>query len=184
MIFPEFSRLKAPLGVYGSLGNHDHYMTDQDHRLLQQTIRNNGIRLLVNEHTALTSGGDKLYIAGIDNTGSRQKFGDVNKTLNGIEQESPVILLAHDPTVWDKEIRGQQPIDVMLSGHTHGGQFVIDVLGEELSPARAVYKQWAGFYDDTTTKQVLYVNRGMGTTGIPMRLGIPPELTLVTLQRA
>ncbi|MCS6999548.1 MAG: metallophosphoesterase [Bacteroidota bacterium] len=180
LIRADLERLRAELGVFGSLGNHDHYNSPQNHALLRSMLVNSGIRLLVNTNAALTIDGETLYICGTDNTGLGQNFADLPAALVGVEPGAPTILLAHDPTFWDKAVRRKAPIDLMLSGHTHGGQVGIHILGVELSVAQVVYKQWAGLYRDG--KQYLYVNRGLGTVGPPVRIGIPPEITVLTLR--
>jgi predicted MPP superfamily phosphohydrolase len=176
---PELKRLSAPLGVYGSIGNHDHYMTPNDHQILKKTIRDAGINLLVNSNTVIRVDGSELNLAAIDNTGLKQKFGRIDDAMHGLNTANPTILMAHDPTFWDNEVRNKRPIDVMLSGHTHGGQVGVHILGEDLSFARMVYQQWAGMYYDKD--QVLYVNRGMGMVGPPIRIAIEPEITFFTL---
>ena len=181
-IFPAFEKLRADLGVYGSLGNHDHYMSDADHSALQRGIRAGGVDLLVNENRVLNIDGARLQLAGTDNSGLRQNFADLGAALQGFEDELPTILMAHDPTFWDREVRGQTSVDLMLSGHTHGGQVGLHLLDREYSFAQIVYRQWVGMYRDGS--QHLYVNRGLGTTALPIRIGINPELTLLTLRRA
>ena len=181
-IFPAFEKFKTDLGVYGSLGNHDHYMSAEDHVRLQKGIRMGSIDLLVNENRVLNIDGAKLQLAGIDNTGLRQNFGDLGAALHGLEDEAPTVLMAHDPTFWDKEVRGKKAVDLMLSGHTHGGQLGLHVLNREYSFAQIAYNQWVGMYQDG--RQHLYINRGLGTTALPIRVGINPELTLLTLRRA
>ena len=180
IIARELAELKAPEGVYASLGNHDHYNSSSDHQRLVKSIRELGIDLLVNEHRRIGSGSTSLILAGTDNTGFRQEFGDIAATLNGVQPDEAVILMAHDPTYWDKQIVGQQNVQLMLSGHTHGGQFGIQAFGFEWSPAQYVYEQWAGMY--RKGDQLLYVNRGLGTVGPPIRIGIPPEITVFTLR--
>ncbi|MFM8771578.1 MAG: metallophosphoesterase [Candidatus Kapaibacterium sp.] len=182
LIAGELERLCAPHGVLASLGNHDHYNTPQEHAELVRAIRGMGVDLLVNKHRRIGNGSASVVIAGTDNTGFRQTFARLNKALNGVGPEDPVILLAHDPTFWDREVVGQAQVDVMLSGHTHGGQFGVQFLGLEWSPAQHIYKQWAGLY--TKGAQQLYVNRGIGTVGPPLRIGIPPEISVFTLRAA
>jgi len=180
--FPELRKLTAPLGVFASIGNHDHYMSNDNHQLLLKVIKDAGINVLINDNSIIDIDGSKLNIAGIDNTGLGQNFGNINVALNGLDVSNPTILLAHDPTFWDNEIRCKVPsVDVMLSGHTHGGQVGVHLLGEDLSFARMVYKQWAGMYKDND--QILYVNRGLGMVGPPIRIAIEPEITLFTLTR-
>lgn len=180
VIAREFAKLRAPYGVYASLGNHDHYNTDAEHARLVSTIRDLGAHLLINQHHRIGEEGAALVIAGTDNTGFRQSFARLDLALQGVAEDEPVILLAHDPTFWDKEVVPKQRVDVMLSGHTHGGQFGVQALGLEWSPAQMIYKQWAGLYQKGD--QQLYVNRGIGTVGPPLRIGIPPEITMFTLR--
>jgi predicted MPP superfamily phosphohydrolase len=177
----ELERFRAPMGVFASLGNHDHYMNVRDHALLQSVVRNCGIQLLVNENHVFEQGGDRLQLAAIDNTGLGQDFGDLPRALVGTRREDPTILLAHDPTFWDKEVLKRHEIELTLSGHTHGGQVGVNVLGREFSVAQMVYKRWAGLYTEGDSK--LYVNRGLGTIGPPMRIGVPPEITILTLKK-
>ena len=180
VIAREFAKLRAPYGVFASLGNHDHYNTEAEHARLVTTIRDLGATLLINQHHRIGQDGSSLVIAGTDNTGFRQSFARLDLALQGVVDDEPVILLAHDPTFWDKQVVPQQRVDVMLSGHTHGGQFGVQALGLEWSPAQMIYKQWAGLYQKGS--QQLYVNRGVGTVGPPLRIGIPPEITLFTLR--
>ncbi|HYF01906.1 MAG TPA: metallophosphoesterase [Patescibacteria group bacterium] len=182
VIYSELERFKAPLGVWGSIGNHDHYNTPPEHALLKRGLNQAGINLLVNQNHVFNIDGAKLQLAGTDNTGLGQNFADINAALSGLTAGEPTILLAHDPTFWDIAIKGKQPIDLMLSGHTHGGQVGMNFFGKEVSVAQFVYKQWAGLY--TERDQHLYVNRGIGIVGPPFRIGIPPEITHFTLRRA
>jgi predicted MPP superfamily phosphohydrolase len=182
IISRELEKLHAPYGVMACLGNHDHYNTPEEHRQLQRALRSMGIDLLVNTNRRIGAEGSSLLIAGTDNTGFRQSFGRIDRALDGAGHQEPVVLLAHDPTFWDREIVGRHEVDLMLAGHTHGGQFGVQLLGFEWSPAQHVYKQWAGLY--TKGQQRLYVNRGIGTVGPPMRIGIPPEITVFTLRAA
>ena len=182
VIYQEFEKLKAPLGVFGSMGNHDHYTpTSEEHELLKKGIRSAGINLLVNSNSTIKVDGATLNIAGIDNTGLGQNFGRLDEAMNGLNTSNPTILLAHDPTVWNKQVRGKLQVDLMLAGHTHGGQVGVHLLGEDYSFARVVYEQWAGLYSDKD--QSLYVNRGIGMVGPPIRIAIEPEITVLTLEK-
>jgi predicted MPP superfamily phosphohydrolase len=182
LIAGEFERLRAPYGVMASLGNHDHYNTPEEHRQLVSGIRQMGVDLLINQHRRIGVDGASLVIAGTDNTGFRQTYARLDDALNGVDAHEPVILLAHDPTFWDRAVVDKAQVDVMLSGHTHGGQFGVQVLGFEWSPAQHIYRQWAGHY--SKGRQQLYVNRGIGTVGPPLRIGIAPEITVFTLRSA
>lgn len=185
IIRQQLEMLKAEFGVWASLGNHDHYSRPDDHALLKSMIKNSGINLLVNENHTFEVDGDKLQLIGTDNTGVGprgigQNFADITTALVGTSPDYATILMAHDPTYWDLEINGRKPIDLMLSGHTHGGQVGMNIFGKEMSFAQLIYKQWAGLYQ--SNHQYLYVNRGIGTVGPPIRIGIPPEITVFTLR--
>lgn len=182
VIAREVQRLRAEFGVRAVLGNHDHYHSAQDHDRLISTIRGLDVDLMINEHRRITLGNESLIIAGTDNTGFKQNFARLDTALNGVVEDEATILLAHDPTFWDMHVVGKKPIDLMLSGHTHGGQFGVQLMGVEWSPAQYIYKQWAGLY--RTGEQQLYVNRGIGTVGPPLRIGIRPEVTHFTLHSA
>ncbi len=187
-----FNRVKAPLGVYSSLGNHDYgdYVswpsaqakTDNLERL-KQTHGQLGWRLLMNEHVLLEKGGEQIAVLGVENWSSRRafpKYGKMNTAYPGTEKIPFKILLSHDPTHWDAEIKTQYPdIDLTLAGHTHGMQFGIENPYFKWSPVKWVYKQWAGLYEDGAQK--LYINRGYGFIGYPGRVGILPEITLIEL---
>jgi len=187
-VLPALNALTAELGVFGCLGNHDHYA--QTDRLLSQ-IRTTPINVLVNAHQTLTIDGARLHIVGTDNTGFNQHYADLPRALDGIESddESARILLAHDPSFWDSHVRpNHSSIDLMICGHTHGGQFGFEFGPLRWSVAQMRYDRWAGLYAEPRRggedPQWLYVNRGIGTVGPPLRLGIPPEITLLTLHRA
>lgn len=199
MILPQIVRLanfatkQTRLGLWGCLGNHDHYSSGAAHTEILSMIRTSGVNLMVNQNTTFTIDGARLQMAAIDNVGLRQNFGNLSEALEGLSPEHPTILMAHDPTFWDKKIHakphetvhGNILIDLTLAGHTHGGQMGLNILGMDITPAALMYKQVAGLYaDDYELGQHIYVNRGIGTTGIPVRLGVPPEITLLTLRKA
>lgn len=206
LILPGMNDLHSNVGTFGCLGNHDHYANTQ--RLADQ-IATTPVQLLVNTHRTLEVDGARLNIIGTDNTGFRQYYADLPAAVQGIQPhaESASILLAHDPTFWDNEVRPNHPdIDLMLCGHTHGGQFGFEFGPIRWSLAQMRYERWAGLYSeprrqrgpadghperirvgssmDRDGSQFLYVNRGLGTVGPPLRLGIRPEVTLLTLRRA
>ncbi len=180
VIARELERLTATNTVYATLGNHDHYNTLEEHRQLVTALRDFGVDVLNNEHRRIGQGADGFVLAGIDNIGSRQTFGDLNGALRGVHEDEPTILLAHDPSLWDKEIVGKRSVNLMLSGHTHGGQVNVGMFGIGLSLAGFVYEQVAGMY--RKGEQLLYVNCGIGTVGPPLRVGVPPEITVFTLR--
>lgn len=191
LIIPGLQTLKADIGAYGCLGNHDHYARVGD--VIEQVRAQTPIDLMVNQGRSLAIEGATLHVLGTDNTGLGQRYANLPRALADLSPnpngEEVRILLAHDPTFWDNYVRPQHPeIDLTLSGHTHGGQ-----IGVELGPlrwglARVAYPRWAGRYDENRSSRgdphFLYVNRGLGTVGPPMRLGIRPEITILTLTRA
>lgn len=181
IIREDLYKIHAKFGIYACLGNHDHYMTDDLLKQMVDEFENNGIRVLINENQIVNTGKGVIQIAGVDNQGMNQKFADFDKALAGLNENEPIILLCHDPTNWDSEIVGKRKVDLMLSGHTHGGQFGFNAFNKEYSFASMVYKQWAGLY--TEKDQFLYINRGVGMTGPPLRIGIYPEITVLTLKR-
>lgn len=185
-----FSRLKAPMGVYSTLGNHDygdyaswpHNGLSKTENLtrLKEIHATLGWRLLMNEHVELVRGDHKIALIGIENWGAKSftKYGDMAKASKGAEHYSFKILISHDPSHWDAQVRPDYPsVDLMLSGHTHGMQFGVELPGFKWSPIQYVYKEWAGLYESDNQK--LYVNRGFGFLGYPGRVGILPEITLL-----
>ena len=190
-----FNKLKAPLGVYSTLGNHDYgdYYSwpsvDAKRKNLLDLIRIHkqmGWDILLNENRLLKVGGDSIAVLGVENWGLGKrwpKYGKLTPAYKGIEDQPVKILLSHDPSHWDGQVKGQySDIDLMLSGHTHGFQFGIEAGPIKWSPVQYVYKQWAGLYQENN--QYLYVNRGFGYIGFPGRVGMPPEITIIELNRA
>ncbi len=189
-----YSRIKAPMGVYSTLGNHDYgdYVQwpspeakRQNLLTLMNTHAEMGWRLMMNEHTVLQRGEDKIAIIGIENWSAKAnfpKYGDMQKAYNGLsEQNIPFkILLSHDPSHWDAQVRPEYPdVQLTLSGHTHGMQFGVESKWLKWSPVQYMYKEWAGLYKEG--EQYLYVNRGFGFLGYPGRLGVLPEITVFEL---
>jgi len=188
-----FKVLKAPLGVYSVLGNHDYgdyvqWPSDEAKKQNLEQLKlhhtSMGWRLLTNEHVILERNNQQLALIGIENWGARgfTKYGDMVKAVAGLENSNipTKILLSHDPSHWDAQVRKDYPdISLTLSGHTHGMQFGIDIPGFKWSPVQYVYKQWAGLYQEQN--QYLYVNRGFGFIGYQGRLGILPEITMIEL---
>jgi len=139
---------------------------------------------LMNENRVLERNGEKIAILGIENWGKAlhfPKYGKMKEAVVGTENIPFKILMSHDPSHWDGEVRPEYgDIDLTLSGHTHGFQFGIETKYFKWSPSQFVYKQWAGLYQEG--KQYLYVNRGFGFLGYPGRVGILPEITVVELK--
>ena len=186
-----FKKMKAKRGKYSVMGNHDYgfrWDDDADEEKNRKEFYNVhkqlGWRLLMNENALLKNGADEVAIVGVENWSSRHfgKKGDVKKALQGSENAPVKILLSHDPTHWDEQVRPEFPeIDLMLSGHTHGAQIGIELPGFRWSPSQYVFKQWAGLYKEGG--QQLYINRGFGFLAYPGRVGILPEITVMTLWR-
>lgn len=187
-----FNQLKVPLGVYSVLGNHDYgdyaqwesqAAKNANLATLKNIHKELGWRLLMNEHVIIEKGQDQIALIGIENwsaKGSFQKYGKMQAAYPGTEKYPFKILLSHDPSHWDAEIRTKYPdIDLMLAGHTHGMQFGLEIPGFKWSPVQYMYTQWAGLYE--AEKQKLYVNRGFGFIGYPGRVGILPEITVIEL---
>lgn len=188
-----FASMKAPLGVFSTLGNHDYgthkkweNKEDKKQNLADLFIHQKemGFDLLNNRTHTITKNGEELDIVGVENWGKPPfpQIGDLDKALEGTKPNNFKILLSHDPTHWDeKVISNSQNIDLTLSGHTHGMQFGIEIPGFKWSPSKYIYKRWAGLY--THKNQHLYVNRGFGFLGFPGRVGIWPEITVITLNQ-
>ncbi|MFP4089011.1 MAG: metallophosphoesterase [Cyclobacteriaceae bacterium] len=189
-----FAKVKAPLGVFSTLGNHDygdyfHWPSaDAKRRNLQDLIRVHkqmGWDILMNENRIIREGGEQLAILGIENwgTGGFAQYGRLDLAHQGTDEAAVKILLSHDPSHWDAQVRPQYPdIDLMFAGHTHGMQFGIEVGDFKWSPVQYRYKQWAGLYQQEN--QYLYVNRGYGYLVFPGRIGMPPEITILELKKA
>ena len=190
-----FSKLKAPLGVYSVLGNHDYgdyfdWPSDTAKRKnlkdLVITHKNMGWDLLLNENRRLKVGGEEIGILGVENWGALSRFpkyGRMEEAVKNTDDLPIKLLLSHDPSHWQAQVIPQYPqIDVMFSGHTHGMQFGVRAEHFQWSPVKYIYKEWAGLYQQD--KQQLYVNVGYGFLGFPGRVGILPEITIFTLRSA
>jgi hypothetical protein len=186
------NRLEAPLGKFAILGNHDygHYYRwesedaeRQNLELVKNQIRACGFDLLLNEHRRIRRNGSAIELIGVENWGKPPfpQLGDLEEAMKGTRPEMIKILLSHDPSHWDQRVRGKEPVILTLAGHTHGMQFGIEWGRFKWSPSKWTYRHWAGLYRENG--QYLYVNRGLGFTGYPGRVGIRPEITLLTLTR-
>lgn len=189
-----FKRINAPLGVYSVMGNHDYgdYSSWPSPQAKQKDIKNlhemhayMGYDLLLNENRKVKVDGEEVAILGCENWGAGRfsKYGDMSKTVEDTLDVPYKLLLSHDPSHWDAQIRQEyKDIDLMLAGHTHGFQFGIEIGDFRWSPAKYRYKQWADLYMEGN--QSLYVNRGYGYIGYPGRIGIFPEITILELKRS
>ena len=190
---PILNKLKAKIGKYSILGNHDYgeYVPwnsiEEKRQNLYRLIKTQedlGFRMLLNESHTLNLGKDKIELVGVENWGLPPfpQYGDLNKALSTVEDNAFKILLSHDPTHWDEQVLEKTNIDLTLSGHTHGAQFGIEIPGWRWSPVNMRYKRWGGLY--TEGKQSLYVNTGIGFIGFPGRVGMPPEITVIELKKS
>ncbi len=189
-----FDKFRAPLGVYAVTGNHDYGdyhrwesidAKRRNFRDLVEAHRLMGFRLLMNEHELIETGGEKIAILGNENWGGGRfaKYGKLDQAHRGTEEAAVKLLLSHDPSHWDAQVRpNYRDIDVQFAGHTHGFQFGVEIGNFKWSPSQYAYKQWAGLYQEGP--QYLYVNRGFGYLGYPGRIGMPPELTIMELKSA
>ena len=185
-----FKRIKAPLGKFAILGNHDFgdytvWRTPTTKNVNLKDVmthyKNMGFTLLRNDHIYIKKGNDSIAIAGVDSWGKHpfKQYGDVNKAIQNIPENIFTILLSHDPSYWDSIIKHISKVDITFSGHTHGMQLGIDNFGLKWSPIQYRYPQWYGLY--CYRSKYLYVNRGLGFIGFTGRIGMPPEITFIEI---
>ncbi len=190
-----FSKLTAKDGVYSVLGNHDYgdytsWESDaakaQNLEELKALQKNMGFDLLLDEHRYLEKDGKRIALLGVENWGRGRfkKAGDLQKAKSGINKDDFKILMSHDPSHWeDVVINDDYHFHLTLSGHTHGMQFGVEIPGFiKWSPVKWRYKYWAGIYKELG--QYINVNRGFGFIGYPGRVGIMPEISVITLRKS
>jgi uncharacterized protein len=175
--------LHAPFGVYGSLGNHDAWTGIEDS--ITELFRQTGVRILRGANVPIAAHGESLNLIGVDFQSAR-RFGPsppVKRLLENIEtavdRDRVNILLSHNPDTFDRA--AEIGIDLSLAGHTHGGQAALEFISPEIAPSRLVTPYVAGWFSRPGGQ--LYVNRGIGTIFIPIRIGAPPEITIYSLSR-
>ncbi len=187
-----FKSLKAPLGIYSILGNHDYgdysrwpsrSRKEANFRGILSANERFGFRLLRNQSVTIEKEGQQLALSGVENWGHPPfpRYGNLSKAWQEVDQQPFKILMTHDPDHWEAEVMGQKDYDLTLAGHTHGMQFGVQIGNYQWSPAQYKFKRWAGLYREGN--QFLYVNRGLGYLGIPARVGMPPEITVFELRR-
>lgn len=183
------NQLEAKYGKYAVLGNHDYgkyYKWDsvQDSLKNMEDVTNLfgklDFDLLLNEHRLITIGEDSLVVAGTENCGEKPFpcYADLPMTMFGVEH-LPTILLTHDPSHWRNEVLDYSNILLTCSGHTHGAQMGIEIGDFKVSPAQIMYSDWDGLYYDNG--QYLFISRGVGYVGVPFRLGMKPEISVLKL---
>jgi hypothetical protein len=190
-----FGSLKAKDGIFSVLGNHDYgdYATWDSPAAKKSNLqelfaiqKSMGWSLLMDENVSIDRGSDSLKIVGVQNWGGGRfpKYGDLKKASQGLQPDDFKVLLSHDPTHWDEQVKANDTnFHLTLSGHTHGMQMGIEIPGWiKLSPAWFVYKKWAGIYKEYD--RFLNVNRGFGFLGYSGRAGIWPEITVIKLKKS
>ena len=189
-----FKKIKEhKYGKYSVLGNHDYgeYITWPSEAAKEENFQNIknlygqiDFKLMLNEHTLIEKGTDKIALVGVENWGHNfKKVGDINLASANLAKEDFKILMSHDPSHWDYEVKNHEKnFHLTLSGHTHGMQFGIEIPGViKWSPIQYIYKQWAGLYENMG--RYVYVNRGFGFHAYSGRVGIMPEITVIELKK-
>jgi uncharacterized protein len=184
--------VKAPYGKFAVLGNHDyaHYAgqlakidQEADELKLRNILNTMGFTILENRNTAIHRGNDSIVIAGVENWGIAPfpQYGDLSKALTGVGDFNFVVLLSHDPSHWNEQVLDfPVPVELTLSGHTHGMQLGIETKFFKWSPVKYRYLNWSGMHEQDG--KFLYVNRGFGGIGFPGRIGIRPEISIIELR--
>jgi len=187
-----FSQIKAPFGQFSILGNHDYgdyvkWDSEQNKRANLEELKSYhqqlGYRLLLDEHVELKKDGQQIILAGVENWGlGFGERGDLRKALRSVNPSDFKILLSHDPTHWESQVKSYPAkIHLTLSGHTHGMQFGIEAFGIKWSPVKYRYAHWAGLKAENG--RILNINRGFGFLGFSGRIGIWPEITVIELRK-
>jgi predicted MPP superfamily phosphohydrolase len=167
--------LRAPMGIFVSMGNHDYFGEGEP---LVTLLRKQGVQVLRNEGRILERAGAQLWLTAIDDTWTRRD--DLAQAMRGRPEGATTVLLAHDPARFDSA--ADAGAELVLSGHTHGGQIAVPFLYRWLSLASIAHPYNVGFY--RRGRSTLFVHPGLGTTGPPMRLGVAPEVTILVLRAA
>jgi predicted MPP superfamily phosphohydrolase len=166
--------LQAPLGKWASLGNHDYWAGPSP---VSRVLEKAGFHVLNNSSQTVQRGADSIRIAGIEDWLKGKP--DLDMTLGGTD-DAFTLLLAHEPDIAD--LTKRYPVDLQLSGHSHGGQVLLPGLTALAAPPKG-RKYMAGLYEFPESRLKLYTTRGIGTTNIPFRLFCRPEITVLTLAR-
>ncbi len=189
---PQLSGFRTKYGVWSVLGNHDYgdyyewsspEAKAENLKALKDFQAECGWNMLNNEHAVIGCDGDSIVLIGVENWGDYPfpKYGKLGDAYSSLKDDKFKILMSHNPVHWRGEVLPNSNIDLMLAGHTHAMQVVINICGFTWSPAELRYEEWGGLYERDNQK--LYVNKGLGFVGVPMRIGANPEITLITLKR-
>ncbi len=172
-----FSNLRAPHGVYGVMGNHDYFAPQPD--IVAKEVDGCGIKLLLNDKTIIQKNGSSLYLIGVDDVGNpKRAAAAMDIAIGSAPLKIPKLMMIHRPYFLEQV--AERNIDLVLSGHTHGGQVVLGKFGDTtIAPASFASRYVWGKYRIGDTH--MYVNRGIGTVGLPIRINCAPEITRITL---
>jgi uncharacterized protein len=187
-----FARLTAPYGKFAVLGNHDYYGQPKDPMARKAYWQDffakfdaMGFDLIMNDNRLITIKNESIRLIGVENWGGGRwfpKIGDLDKALQDVDPNEFALLMSHDPSHWDEKVLPHpRHVDLTLSGHTHGMQFGINQRWLRWSPVKYRYKRWIGLHE--VNDQKLYINRGFGFLGFPGRVGMWPEITMITLKK-
>ncbi len=188
-----FQRITQNSQSFSILGNHDYgnYSSwdnpDEKQKNMEQILKGVelcGFKLLNNESTVITAGEDSIYLTGVENWGHPPfpQYANLEKAMNGVPSKQFNILMTHDPAHWDEVVKNNGDIELTLSGHTHGMQWGIKRAGITFSLSYLTRRNWGGLYQHKSS--LLYVNAGLGVVGMPWRINMPAELTVIILKRS
>ncbi|NVO03126.1 MAG: metallophosphoesterase [Bacteroidetes bacterium] len=188
------AKIQAPYGVFAVLGNHDYgdyaewenpKAKEDNLNSIKEFFHEIGWKLLLNECEIIEKNEEKIAIIGVENWSKKRRFpkyGNLNKAVKGSKNIPVKLLLSHDPSHWESLVLPHhKDVAITFSGHTHGFQFGLGIKDWKWSPAQYFLKHWRGMYQ--SGNQYLYVNTGFGFIGMPGRIGMPPEITIMTLKK-
>lgn len=187
-----FQKINKNGNGYSILGNHDYgnysnwksqIEKAKNFQSIIDSHKKFGFKLLLNEHQIIKLEADSIFLLGVENWGHPPfpQFANLDIATNKIPENAFEVLLTHDPAHWEQKVKSKRNIELTLSGHTHGFQLGLLLAGIPFSPSYFVRENWGGLYE--FEKNFLYVNTGLGTVGIPFRIDMPAELTVITLKR-